>query len=118
MKLYDSKPMHPLGHGFAKEINAGIPTVFKLLEAATCLVNVAVAQHLLSPKPNGFFPRKPWKAALPSVAIAADQVVDSLCLLYNDGISIDPEKANLRYAVTEIRGDWKWQKVPSSTFSV
>lgn len=48
--------MHPLGHGFAKEINAGIPTVFKLLEAATCLVNVAVAQHLLSPKPNGFFP--------------------------------------------------------------
>ena len=48
--------MHPLGHRFAKEISAGMPTVFKLLDAVTCLINVAMAQHLLSPKPNIIWP--------------------------------------------------------------
>ena len=47
--------------------------------------------------PLGFMKPKVWP-----------QVVHSLSSLYTDGVS-GPGGGIVRYAVAEIRGDWKWQ---------
>ena len=36
------------------------------------------------------------------------QVLESLMILYNEGAGVGEELR--KYAITEIRGDWKWQQ--------
>ena len=46
--------------------------------------------------------------------MAVAQVAQSLHGLYYDGVTMEAGKPAVRYADTEIRGGWKWQKDPSA----
>ena len=43
----------------------------------------------------------------PDIAL---KVVSSLQAHHSDGATLDPAKPKVHYAVTELRGDWKFQK--------
>jgi hypothetical protein len=43
----------------------------------------------------------------PDIAL---KVVSSMQALHSDGATLDPAKPKVHYAVTELRGDWKFQK--------
>ncbi|CAL1145496.1 unnamed protein product [Cladocopium goreaui] len=52
--------------------------------------------------------RSELKAGFPTVRGILEAVVASLTSLYEDGASV-PGGQHVHFAVTEIRGDWKWQ---------
>ena len=45
------------------------------------------------------------------------QVVQSLSILYHEGADLHSGQSNVKFAVSELRGDWKWQQ-ETSTFVI
>ena len=83
-----------------------------------CLFLILLCTH--QSQRHGFLNHKlsyapPLHSALHmSMAPHVDQVVSDLQTLFYEGIAVGNSK--VRFAVSELRGDWKWQKEPSCVF--